>query len=415
MLGKLNTRKWAKRNLSIFSLTVVYASAIVISRVARHIFFEPISTRRIVVNGTFHNPNWFFSHIEPLVKSGYGEILLVCDASIAHMSRLIYFCPPKWVSDILSRALAKSIWTFMIGRRKKADIFVGYHIFPSATTALICARLTGAKAIYQVTAGQLELEGGGWHAENRLLSGLCKPSLWIERLALAVAREFDLVVVRGSGAKKFLRNAGFKGRIEIITGSIDHCPEAETSKRDIDIVFIGRLTETKRPDRFLAVVERVVRHVPDSRAVIIGDGPEQESLHSMTKSLGIEKNVRFLGKISNVYDWLKKAKVYVLTSRWEGVSIAMLEAMGMGVVPVVMNVGDLKDFVLDGKNGYVCQEGDILSMANRIVELLGDNEKRTKMALAARDAVLKNAEKSGLARKWKNVFEIINSEGRAWF
>jgi glycosyltransferase involved in cell wall biosynthesis len=361
--------------------------------------------RRVIINGTFHNPNWFFAHIEPIVRSGYGEVILVCDEPVAELPGLRYSCPPKWATHIFSRAGAKFLWTFGVGCKYGADLYMGYHIFPSAITAVICARLLGSKAAYQVTSGPLELEGGGWHAENKLLISLGRPSLWVEYLALAVTRCFDLVVVRGNRAAHFIREqAAYRHHVEIITGSVDTRSELMKEVRDIDVIFVGRLTEYKRPDRLIEALAIAFRHVPTLHAVIVGDGPDQASLESQTYKLGLENYVKFLGQRSDVPELMGRARVFVLTSRWEGVSIAMLEAMALGVVPVVSDVGDLRTFIEDGVTGYVLNENDITGFGERISQLLNDESLRAHLACQAREYVSSRCDRKILAQRWKQVF-----------
>lgn len=394
-----------RRTISIIILTLVYSLTILVGFVGRPFTRTRLQPqRRIIINGTFHNPNWFFAHIEPIVRSAYGEVILVCDEPIADLPGLRYYCPPKWAARIFSRAGAKFLWTFGIGFKYPADLYMGYHIFPSAITALICARLLGSKAAYQVTSGPLELEGGGWHAENQLLTALSRPSLWIEYLALAVTRCFDLVVVRGNKAAHFIHEqASYRHHLEIITGSVDTRSELMQEIRDIDVIFVGRLTEYKRPDRLIEALAIVAQNVPTLHAVLVGDGPEQNTLKSQVLALGIENHVKFLGQRADVPELMGRARVFVLTSRWEGVSIAMLEAMALSVVPVVSDVGDLSTFVEDGKNGYILQENDINGFAKRISQLLNNESLRTRLAHNAREHVLTRCDRKILSQRWKQV------------
>ena len=158
-----------KRLVAVLLLSIAYSTGIFFSRILKKLRSRRALRKRIIINGTFHNPNWFFAHIEPIANSNYGEVILVCDEPIQELPNLKYSCPPPWLGKLISRALAKFIYTLANGIRYPADIYVGYHIFPSALTAIICARLLGAKCCYQVTSGQLELEGGGWNSENKPL------------------------------------------------------------------------------------------------------------------------------------------------------------------------------------------------------------------------------------------------------
>ena len=105
----------------------------------------------------------------------------------------------------------------------------------------------------------MRVEGGGWHAENALLVALGAPALRVEKAALFMTRQFECLVVRGSGARRFLRQHGCEQRIETITGSVPFPPAVgDFDARDVDLLFLGRLAEYKRPDRFVEVVRELV-------------------------------------------------------------------------------------------------------------------------------------------------------------
>jgi glycosyltransferase involved in cell wall biosynthesis len=269
-----------RRVASLALLTAVYGAAAALSRLTnRRGTPGPARARRLLVIGTFHNPNWYQAHLLPLTRCGAGEVLLVCDEAPAPMAGVRFACPPAWLSRICSRALAKFLWAAACAIRYRPDLCMGYHIFPAAVSALVVARLVNRPACYQDTSGPLELDGGGWHAENRVLAGLGKPSPFIERLAHAVVREFDLIVVRGTTAADYIRRTGYRRQLAVITGSIAApAPWAACSDRPIDLIFVGQLIPRKRADRFLAIVAGVAAWRPDLRAVVVGDGADRESL-----------------------------------------------------------------------------------------------------------------------------------------
>ncbi len=396
-----------KRFVAIFVLSIVYGITLALAKCCKAVIRPCRVRRRIIINGTFHNPNWFFAHIEPLVRANYGEIILVCDEPVAPLPGLTYVCPPKWAAQIFSRAGAKLIWTFLTGVRQPADIYVGYHIFPSAITALICARIFGAKAIYQVTSGPLELSGGGWNAENALLSALGKPSDIVANLAFAVTRQFDLCVVRGSSAKQFLSTINFSNQVEVVTGSVQVDDKCGQCDRDIDVIFVGRLVEVKRIDRIIKITKDLVVSNPTIKVAIVGNGPEMDKLQKQVSALQLNKNIEFLGQRSDVPNLVGRSKVFVLTSRSEGVSIAMLEAMALRVVPVVSDVGDLNDFVINGETGFLVDQDDLQGFSERIGNLLSDTSTRTTLAEASRDKILLTSERQALAKRWFAILQDL--------
>jgi len=368
----------------------------------------------ILVIGTFHNPNWFHSHVRPLVRSGIGDVILVCDEVVEPANGVRFECPPRWMAALLSRAAAKFLWAMRCGFRYRPDLYMGYHIFPAAVMALVLARLFGRPACYQDTSGSLELEGGGWQMDNRVLSALRRPSAYLERLVIGVVREFDSVVVRGSGAEGYIRRIGYRGSLAVITGSVEP-PAAwrDFSERTIDLAFVGRLMEDKRPDRFIAVAAALAKARAPMRAVVIGDGPQSEALKSLVRELGIGANVEFLGQREDVDDLLALTRVFVLTSRSEGVSIAMLEAMTAGAVPVVANVGDLADFVQDDVTGFIVAQDDIAGYSRAALRLLSSEDLWRRCSKRSRACAVANSGIHAVASRWKRHLGAVIAKRQA--
>ena len=399
-----------KRLLAISLLTIGYGVALLIAKLLPSP--RPPGDRRrrgrILVIGTFHNPNWFFAHLEPLARCSASEVVLVADGHTGDIEGLTVIVPHPLASKVLSRAGAKFLWSIGYAIRHRPDLYMGYAIFPAATTALILGRLFRRPACFQVTSGKLELEGGGNRAENKVLSALGTPSPWIEKLAFALTRQFELLIVRGGRAEQYIRDFGGKNRIETITGSVEMpatCPPV--AARSIDVIFVGRLTERKRADRFINVMHKVARDHPDVHAAIVGDGPDTEALQRQAADLGLEKQIEFLGLRSDVLDLQLKSRIFALTSRWEGVSIAMLEAMSCGTVPVVSDVGDLRDVVTSGDNGFVFDEDDIDSFAETISGLLADEARLAALSAAARKTVEDRCSREAVTRRWGDTFRSM--------
>jgi len=361
-----------RRVLALIAISTGYSLAIVIAKIFGTL--SPVrrgQSGKVLVIGTFHNPNWFLSHITPLASCGVEEIIVVGDGYLQEWPNVRMIVPSPIVARLLSRSVAKLIWGFWCALKYRPDLYMGYAIFPAATWALVLARIFGRKCCFQLTSGKLELEGGGYLAENRLLSSLGSPSHFAERLAFALTRQMDQIIVRGSKAEKYVRDLGFPGDIVTITGSVN-APDSIVGfdSRNIDLIFVARLTMRKRPDRFVKVVHLVKERVPDVSAVIVGDGPQSAAIQAQIRENGLSRTIKMLGLRKDVQELVGRSRFFVLTSRWEGLSIALLEAMSAGAVPIASDVGDLADVVSNGKTGYLFYEDDIDRFADAIVELI---------------------------------------------
>jgi glycosyltransferase involved in cell wall biosynthesis len=378
-----------------------YAAALAIARVCgpRRASARRASGRVVVV-GTFHNPGWYRSHIVPLARAGVREVIVVSHGSLPQVDGVRLEAPPRWLTMLAGRALSKLVWTIDVGRRFDADVFIGYHIIPNATIALIAARLLRRAACYQMTGGPIELIGGGYLAtENNVVGRLGRPSPSLERLALAVAGQFDLAVVRGRSAERFVGERCRPSRIAVIPGSIDLTQFTDGSgERPWDLIFVGRLAPTKQPLQFVEVVAAVREKVPGVRACIAGDGPMMTDVRGRIAALRLDDVVHVAGQVADASLYLRAARVFVLTSRSEGLSIAMAEAMACGAVPVVANVGDLGDLVMNESNGFLIEPGKIGQYAERAAELLLNPDRWNELSGRA----------AGSARRYQSIERVAS-------
>jgi glycosyltransferase involved in cell wall biosynthesis len=241
------------------------------------------------------------------------------------------------------------------------------------------------------------------------MGALNRPSPILERLAYALAREFDFVIVRGNRALNQLRRRGL-ANVAILTGSVDLSDLDIDAPRKFDIAFVGRLTRIKRPDAFLNVVGKVRESIPEVSAVIIGSGPLEPSLRKKCAITGLTNQVTFLGSQDDVMEKLADARVFVLTSQSEGLSISMLEAMACGCVPVVPDIGELRDFVIDGETGRLAPPNDLETMAAQIVDTLRDESSRKRMMCAAWKAIADRATPDAVAKRWREMLSMESHE-----
>jgi len=358
-------------------------------------------TGRIMVTGTFFNPNWYLSHVTPLSRSGVKEVILVVDEPQLPLEKVRFVCPPSWVSRLLSRAGAKAIWMIIAGLRYRPDLYMGYYLAPGACSALVAGKLLGRPSCYQMTGGPVEIIGGGFATVESIEAALGRPSRLIEMMAVKVVRQFELVVVRGNRAKEFLVSKGIRQSVAIITGSVNSCLQLQQNNRDIHLIFVGRLTLIKQIHQFIAIVDAISRVMPSVRAAIVGDGPLMVELKSKAGRLGLTDNIEFYGKIKDVEKILAHSRIFLLTSKSEGMSIAMAEAMSAGVVPVVADVGELSDLVIDGVNGYLIEPNNINEYAVKCMSLLQDHALWTQHSRKAVEAARKHCDIEVISEKWR--------------
>jgi glycosyltransferase involved in cell wall biosynthesis len=390
--------------ISVYGVTYLMA---LIGRILPHRRWKPGG--RIIVTGTFHNPNWYLSHITPLARSGIKELILIVDEPQIPMERVRFVCPPKWLAKLLSRAGAKAIWMFLAGLRYKPDLYMGYHLAPGACSALIAGKILGRPSCYQMTGGPVEIIGGGIDAIESVGGALGHPSKLIEAMAVKVARQFDLIVVRGNKAKEFFAGKNIKDTVAVITGSVNGRLQPKHENRINHLIFVGRLCPIKQVNQFIEIVAEIARVTPDIRAVVIGDGPLLSDMKKYADKLELSSNIEFLGNKKDIGEILANSKIFILSSITEGLSIAMAEAMAAGVVPIVADVGELGELVIDGVNGYLIEPNNIGDYTQKSLFLLQNNALWTQFSRKAIEAAGKHCDIEVITKKWeRNIQDVIS-------
>lgn len=120
-----------------------------------------------------------------------------------------------------------------------------------------------------------------------------------------------------------------------------------------DVVYLGRLTEQKNPNRLLRVFRGLVDELSDVKIAVIGTGELEGETHEEAKRLNLESNVTFLGFQSNPYKILHDSKLMIMTSLWEGTPMCVLEAMSLGVPVVSTPTDGVKVVVENNVTGFL--------------------------------------------------------------
>ena len=154
------------------------------------------------------------------------------------------------------------------------------------------------------------------------------------------------------------------------------------------IGFVGRLVWEKGPDLFLRIANHVHQFFPSAHFVVIGEGDMEEELLQMRAYLQLEDFVHFLGWKDTVAVY-RELTVLVHTSRSDGTSLVLLEAMSCGCPSVALAVGGVREIVEHKSTGFLAGAGDWEQEANYILQMLSQPEKCAMMGTAARRRVEK--------------------------
>jgi len=165
---------------------------------------------------------------------------------------------------------------------------------------------------------------------------------------------------------------------------------------------VGRLD----PVKDYATLLGAFAQMPDkSQLAIAGDGPLQVKLQQLTMGLHLGNRVRFLGFVPDVLRWLQAADGLVLSSRWEGLPLAVLEASACGLPVVATDVSGTREVVLSGQTGLLSPAGDAKALSASMMQIMQmDSSERARMGRRGRELV---AEKFGIESaldRWEALY-----------
>ncbi|MBE7034535.1 MAG: glycosyltransferase [Ruminococcaceae bacterium] len=176
---------------------------------------------------------------------------------------------------------------------------------------------------------------------------------------------------------------------------------------DYDVLYVGRLTYQKNPQRLMRVFEKVASKLPDVKIGIIGAGDLEKEIVALCEELHLQKQVTFLGFQANPLKMLHDAKMMIMTSRWEGTPMCALEAMALGVPIVSTPTDGLCELITDGENGFLSDDDDVL--VQKVADIITDSSlhsalsEKTKEMARQLNEVAPYREK--IRRAYENCFE----------
>lgn len=277
--------------------------------------------------------------------------------------------------------------------KKKADI---YHAHSAPSPGYLGCKLSERKKKPLV----LTLHGG----EINILSK--KPGF--KKVIGDVLERSNKVVCVSKDLAKTVRKR-YDVDAKVIHNGVDvHRFLSTPSERDIDILYAGMLREEKGLDVLVDALDKM-----DARGrsvVIAGSGPQKKWLAIQLRRIKGGRNVKLLGYQPNhkLPYLMDRAKIFVLPSRTEGLSISLLEAMACGCIPVASRVGGTKE-VLKGGCGTLVDPGDAYGFSKAIEGLLEDETKMKELSRRCRDRVEKTYSLDRMVRDYQELYECIVS------
>jgi L-malate glycosyltransferase len=182
--------------------------------------------------------------------------------------------------------------------------------------------------------------------------------------------------------------------------------KAEFEKRPITILSNRNLLPIYNVSLLIRAIPIVMKEEPETKFLIAGDGAEKEVLEREVKNLNIHSSVKFLGRVPHdeMPNLLSQADIYVSTSLHDGTSVSLLEGMGSGAFPIVTDIPANREWIINGENGFLVNQGEEKFLARKIIDAIRDRALLEKSRMVNLSIVEEKALWSVIIEKIKRMY-----------
>jgi len=311
------------------------------------------------------------------------------------------FSPPsclKW--SLLLAELYRFFALIYLCVREKPDVLYPIYFVPHGIYAAIAGSIFGIPVVQE-------------------LIGTDRPKVAKSKLFQALIKKAARIGVRGSSSIEQLVSLGIPRKklfvptaVNALDFSLFKPPAAPTL---FDLIYCGRMDQNKQINILINAVALVHQRLPGIRVALVGNGPERTNLENQVKQLNLENVILFTGNqpSQKVPDYLNQSRVFMMASAFEGLPVAMIEAMSCGLPVVVPDIGDIRDVAVEGFNAWLIQGNDAKKYADAFEALLTNPalyKTLAEGALHTRDNFVDDYSLEKAKSIWQEIFTSVTRE-----
>lgn len=270
-----------------------------------------------------------------------------------------------------------------VARFEKLDLLHVHYAIPHASAAVMAKQILASEGIHVPVVTTL-------HGTDITLVG--KDASFEPVVRYSINQSDGVTSVSESLRKDTIDYFKVSRPIEVIPNFIDfsrfskqnreHFKKAIAPKGEKLIVHTSNFRKVKRIDDAVKVFAEVRKQIP-SKLLLVGDGPERIHIEKLVRDLDLMDHVTFLGKQNKVEEILSVCDLFMMPSETESFGLAALEAMACELPVISSNAGGIPELNVDGVTGYLCEVGDVSSMATKAIYILEDADRLQQFKEAA--------------------------------
>jgi len=278
-------------------------------------------------------------------------------------------------------------------RFEKLDVLHVHYAIPHASAAFMAKQILATYGIDIPVVTTL-------HGTDITLVG--KDASYSPVVTFSINQSDGVTAVSTNLKEETLNYFDVKREIRVIPNFVDlsrfslkprqHFKQAIAPGDERILVHTSNFRKVKRTTDVIQIFKKVQEKIP-SKLLMVGDGPERTHAEKLSRELGVDKDIRFLGKQDAIEEILSVSDLFIIPSGSESFGLAALEAMACKVPVISSNTGGLPELNIDGVTGYLSDVGDVDAMATNAIHILEDSARLEQF----KEAALKRAKDFQLA------------------
>ncbi len=312
------------------------------------------------------------------------------------------------VKPIQPVADLKALWSlFRLMKREKIEM-VHAHMAKAGFLASVAAKWAGVPCMISTIHGPTRVT----------LKNSWKQTLFeiLDKWSLSKCHDHAISVSHATTADLLRSGKISQNRIVTLHNGIDtkrlktkHSREEVRAALGLDatqpvVTMVGRLADQKSQETLIHAMCQLQSDWPKAVCLLIGDGPRFAEFKSMISRYQLESSVRLLGQRDDVTDLLNASDVFVLCTKFEGLSIAVLEAMALGLPVVATNVEGMEELIIPNETGMLIGDQDVTGCVQALEALFNDAALRKRMGETAQ---LRVAEHFRLDAQMQSTSDVL--------
>jgi glycosyltransferase involved in cell wall biosynthesis len=240
------------------------------------------------------------------------------------------------------------------------------------------------------------------------------------KLDRAALRRFDGTIAVSEGVRQRLLSSGVNpDRIALIRNGVDLHPFKDLRRltsfdvhRPLRVGLVARLSHEKGVDLFLRAAAIALKAQPNALFVVAGDGPDRPALEALIRELGLQQHLTLLGRQENMPAFYASLDVLVLSSRIEGLPMALLEGMASGLPVVATAVGEVPQVIENGRSGRIVAPGNYEALAAAIIQILEDGRLRQSFGINAMNRVADQFSAAKMTAEYVRLYSSLTRKSQ---